>query len=220
VLHGVAPTVTERLCPQRPGDGRLAVRPPHVEQRRRNVAGVRRAAAKPLVSPMIWRGVAGRPHPASDLKFLRCTQHRYQVRRRVRKLTSGARLLVIFALPGVDNTCRRPLYTAPTTRRRLGAKARLRSSSLIGWPSSRFRSDARSFDGSPAYRRRGLKYPSCLTGESEERETWTAESLRAASSIGEGLPSSKEDAAGRDFGGTRFRSTMLVANREIEVRSV
>ena len=38
----------------------------------------------------------------------------------------------------------------------------------------------------------------CLTSESEERETWTAESLRAASSIGEGLPFSREDAAGRD----------------------
>src|SRR5436305_8760043 len=40
--------------------------------------------------------------------------------------------------------------------------------------------------------------PGCLTGESEERETWTAGSLRAASS--------REGAAGRDFGGTRFRS--------------
>ena len=29
--------------------------------------------------------------------------------------------------------------------------------------------------------------PGCLTGESEERETWTAESLRAASSNGEDL---------------------------------
>ena len=30
--------------------------------------------------------------------------------------------------------------------------------------------------------------PGCLTGESEERETWTAESLRAASSIGNLCP--------------------------------
>ena len=35
-----------------------------------------------------------------------------------------------------------------------------------------------------ATRRRGCKVPGCLTGESEERETWTAESLRAASGRG------------------------------------
>jgi hypothetical protein len=35
--------------------------------------------------------------------------------------------------------------------------------------------------------RRSRKVPSCLTSESEERETWTAESLRAASSNGEGF---------------------------------
>jgi hypothetical protein len=52
---------------------------------------------------------------------------------------------------------------------------------------------------------RGIaRFPGCLTSESEERETWTAESLRAASSIGEGLPSSIREAAGRDNGGTRF----------------
>jgi hypothetical protein len=49
-----------------------------------------------------------------------------------------------------------------------------------------------------------------LTSESEERETWTAESLRAASSIGEGLPFSIRRAAGRDNGGTRFLGTTLV----------
>ena len=55
------------------------------------------------------------------------------------------------------------------------------------------------FDGAPGLRRAGpTPVPGCLTGESEERETWTAGSLRAASS--------REDAAGRDFGGTRFRS--------------
>jgi hypothetical protein len=49
-----------------------------------------------------------------------------------------------------------------------------------------------------------------LTSESEERETWTAGSLRAASSIGEGVPFSEEEAAGRDNGGTRFLGTTLV----------
>ncbi len=47
--------------------------------------------------------------------------------------------------------------------------------------------DARGFGGSGFCRRRSRKVPGCLTGESEERETWTAESLRAASSNGEGL---------------------------------
>src|SRR5208283_2332402 len=47
--------------------------------------------------------------------------------------------------------------------------------------------DARGFGGSGVCRRRSRKVPGCLTGESEERETWTAESLRAASSNGEGL---------------------------------
>jgi hypothetical protein len=47
-------------------------------------------------------------------------------------------------------------------------------------------SDARGFGGSGFCRRRSRKAPGCLTGESEERETWTAESLRAASSNGEG----------------------------------
>ena len=60
---------------------------------------------------------------------------------------------------------------------------------------------------------RGSCTPGCLTGESEERETWTAESLRVAwnevavlwfAIIGKQLPC---HAAGRDFGGTRFRST-------------
>src|ERR1700739_2057456 len=35
--------------------------------------------------------------------------------------------------------------------------------------------------------RRSCEAPGCLKSESEERETWTAESLRAASSNGEGI---------------------------------
>jgi hypothetical protein len=52
--------------------------------------------------------------------------------------------------------------------------------------------------------RRGCKVPGCLTGESEERETWTAESLRAAS--GRGKPRA-EKARKRLRRSTRFRST-------------
>src|SRR5258708_36324300 len=51
--------------------------------------------------------------------------------------------------------------------------------------------------------RRSCKAPGCLKSESEERETWTAESLRAASR-GRGLSSTKGHTAGRDFGGRRF----------------
>ena len=54
--------------------------------------------------------------------------------------------------------------------------------------------------------------PGCLTCESEERETWTAESLRTAISIEDWLVSKlvcEGIAVGRDFGGRRFRSTPL-----------
>ena len=59
------------------------------------------------------------------------------------------------------------------------------------------------------------RFPGCLTSESEERETWTAESLRTAPrvrrlelhSFGLFL---EESGHGRDFGGRRFRSTLTV----------
>jgi hypothetical protein len=50
----------------------------------------------------------------------------------------------------------------------------------------------------------------CLTSESEERETWTAESLRAAFRAGESLRGMRP---GRDFGGRRFRSTLGQARK-------
>src|SRR5262252_6692475 len=64
--------------------------------------------------------------------------------------------------------------------------ARLRSSSLITVTSLRcVLIGGVGFGGSPAlFGERGFAVPGCLTGESEERETWTAESLRAASSGG------------------------------------
>ena len=37
------------------------------------------------------------------------------------------------------------------------------------------------FDDPPGDRRWGFRFPGCLKSESEERETWTAEPLRAAS---------------------------------------
>jgi hypothetical protein len=54
--------------------------------------------------------------------------------------------------------------------------------------------------------RRSCEAPGCLKSESEERETWTAESLRAASSNGEGLGLFQESSGhGRDFGGLTFQ---------------
>ncbi len=44
------------------------------------------------------------------------------------------------------------------------------------------------FDGSPVHRgAETARFPGCLKSESEERETWTAESLRAASSGEDGI---------------------------------
>ena len=103
----------------------------------------------------------------------------------------------------------RPHIGAPP----LGAMVRLRSSSLIAVTGHRPQVGGSGFGGSPASGR-GSCTPGCLTGESEERETWTAESLRVAwdglrpcglQSFGRQFPC---HAAGRDFGGTRFRSTL------------
>ena len=54
--------------------------------------------------------------------------------------------------------------------------------------------------------RRGRKVPGCLTGESEERETWTAESCGPLPRSGKPVA----EMAGRDFGGRRFRSTLWI----------
>ena len=71
---------------------------------------------------------------------------------------------------------------------------------MLSWPCSRRCVECVGFcclRPSWATGRRDCKVPGCLTGESEERETWTAESLRAAS--GRGNLARKRP--GRDFGG-------------------
>src|SRR6516164_8799403 len=88
-----------------------------------------------------------------------------------------------FTGPAVDNIVH-PAHIAPVGAPPLGAMARLRSSSLnIRWQSFRLRSAAGGFDAlwSPEGRGTFHRPPGCLTSESEERETWTAESLRAGS---------------------------------------
>jgi hypothetical protein len=90
---------------------------------------------------------------------------------------------------------------------RLGVTARLRSSSPIRASYADPASDFGRKQGtstSPTFGEWGHPVPGCLTSESEERETWTAESLRAVS---RGQGNLRAATAGRDFGGTRFRST-------------
>ena len=50
--------------------------------------------------------------------------------------------------------------------------------------------------------------PGCLTSEDEERETWTAESLRV--SLLESLGFSDRDRT-KDFGGTRFKGNTMTS---------
>ena len=94
-------------------------------------------------------------------------------------------------------------YIRRSARRPL--TARLRASEAPHWNSETASDDhrmcgLRRLSGSPGG---GIAMvPGCLKSVSEERETWTAESLRAASSI-EDL-SSNERRSGRDFGGLTF----------------
>jgi hypothetical protein len=120
---------------------------------------------------------------------------RSQVRKRECR---RAKTFLRFLRTGVDNTKGRSLYTPHSARpppRRDGAPLKLLTDS--------------GEQASDKYRGLGLRRffsvpeggialaPRSLTSESEERETWTAESWR-----GRFLA---RGAAGRDFGGTRFR---------------
>jgi hypothetical protein len=55
----------------------------------------------------------------------------------------------------------------------------------------------------------GLLVPGCLTSEDEERETWTAESLRVSHLEGFGFLDRDRT---KDFGGTRFKGNTIVAS--------
>jgi hypothetical protein len=103
-----------------------------------------------------------------------------------RRASALRRALIIFLHAmrrGVDSARPRGLYRRFTVRgspRRYCAPAKfLTDTRFIRGPGVRFRSEARNFGGSPGLGRAGPPGPGCLTSESEERETWTAESLRA-----------------------------------------
>src|SRR5262249_22094112 len=109
---------------------------------------------------------------------------------------------------GVDICRLERLYKSNSARRRRGATARLRSSSLI------FGDQASDPDRRPqastALRLTGGRdrlVPGCLTGESEEKETWTAESLRAAAPIG--------DESSMGCGWTRLRRSTFQVNTPV-----
>ncbi len=57
--------------------------------------------------------------------------------------------------------------------------------------------------------RRSREASGCLTGESEERETWTAESLRAASSNGEASAFPEESGHWKRLWRSTFKVTLL-----------
>ena len=93
-----------------------------------------------------------------------------------------------FAISSVDKAVTPRLYSphngAPPAFRRDDAPAK--HLTHRGDQTVRFRSDVSGFGGSPVLRGEGIAWsPGCLTSESEERETWTAESLRAALASGE-----------------------------------
>ena len=108
----------------------------------------------------------------------------------------------------LTTTAAGPYKLAHTARRPLTARLRASEAPHLWWDrASEEVVGGSSFVGFLA--RRGVetaRFPGCLTGESEERETWTAESLRTASSNGEGFGFFWERGGhGRDFGGQRFK---------------
>ena len=96
-------------------------------------------------------------------------------------------------------------YIAPTRRaaaRRDGAPAKLLTDNG-DQPPMCFNRGCRLRRLSGLFGERGFAVPGCLTGESEERETWTAESLRA-------VPNAEQFRIG--FGRTRLRRSTFQVN--------
>ena len=196
-----SPSTTElRLCPQAPGSFEQ-VRPPRRKGRRRNVPECGATPCRPRPSGSYEAIVAfrcvratgrqNRRSPPLECGRYPCTiaaesPSGYGDRAPRRTPIAHTPMRRFFSRRGVDKPTEGGLYTPPQVRRRLGVRSRLRSSSLIRvnrLPMKRRMLEAST--GSPALRGWGLAIPGCLTSESEERETWTAESLRAASSGGD-----------------------------------
>ena len=112
-----------------------------------------------------------------------------QCRRQWQKPAKIAAFFRLFVLGKVDRNRSRTLYRSSWVRRRLGALARPRSPSLF-YTVTEHRAMLVAMFASPRRMRGGC---GCLTSESEERETWTAESLRAAFRAGESLRANGQD---------------------------
>ena len=109
-----------------------------------------------------------------------------------KRCRSFRRRIGVFAALGVDNRGVESLYTASwrAAAWRDGASAKpLTVHTVTEHPAMFFNGHVRV--AAPVERVffvvRSRKVPGCLTSELEERETWTAESLRTASSNGEGF---------------------------------
>jgi len=63
----------------------------------------------------------------------------------------------------------------------------------------------------------GFLDPGCLTSEDEERETWTAESLRISKHEGLGFHFRGRT---KDFGGTRFEKGYTIVARDVNRRQL
>jgi hypothetical protein len=111
----------------------------------------------------------------------------------------------------VDNGHSRGLYNQSwrATALRDGSSAKPLTVYAVNHPAMSYgHVGCTGFGGSAACRRRGRKVPGCLKSESEERETWTAESLRAASSNGEGV-GSRAWAFSQESGWKRLRRSYV-----------
>ncbi len=171
-------------------------------ERRRNVAAVRRKMPQ---TPNLQASV-------SAWVPIAMVQNRQKLPlcRRSTAADSAAETLTMLALEAYINT-----LGAPPLLRRDGvceAPHCLRGERASGHDPMAM-SDVRGCGGSGARWRRNHTVPGCLRRESEERETRTAESLRAASRRRSLSPA--QGAAGRDFGGRRFRSTLWSLGRAI-----
>jgi hypothetical protein len=145
------------------------------KERRRNVAAVRRGTPSPRPIPR---------DPAAAEAMLRGSRTRQELplcRQSTGLILAREPLTMTAADDYID-----PLGRAAAWRD--GASAKPLTVYAVNHPAMSYGYvGCAGFGGFPACRGRGRKASGCLKSESEERETWTAESLRAASSNGEGL---------------------------------
>jgi hypothetical protein len=164
----------------------------------------------------MWLQCGGRPHPA--LPAVRKSRYSRRFPRCSRSVPDGKKtatkaLTRLQALAYIATT-----HGAPP----LGAMTRLCEAPHLCKVASPDAKSGREASTALRSRRGGtLAVPGCLTGESEERETWTAESLRAASSENSVLGSKElKYRAWRRGGRTRLRRYTFQVNTNAAMRKV